>query len=227
MGPAEIYESSRARLLELAPELTPEQQAARLPPTPPWTVVDGYRHLTGVCCDVLDGKMPQGGPAGGEAWTAAQLAARADWSLDQVCEQWAARGPDLDARVAEAGAAMGFVALDSWTHEQDVRAAAGVGALHDDELLPGLVALTVGAAGRFYTSNGGPTLRLLLDDEEHTVGEGEPAATLRTNTYELMRIVFGRRSEAQIASSGWSGDGVEEAQRAIHLFPPPPMDITD
>lgn len=226
MGPAEIYRSSRARLLDLARELTLEQQAARLAPTPPWTVVDGYRHLTGVCCNVLDGNMPQG-PGGGEAWTAAHLAARSDWSLDQVCEQWSERAPELDARVAEAGVAMGFVALDSWTHEQDVRAAAGVGALHEDALLPDLVTLTVGAAGGFYTSNGGPTLRLVVDGEEHTVGEGEPAATLRTNPYELMRIVFGRRSEAQIARSEWSGDGAGEAQRAIHLFPLPPMDITD
>src|SRR4029450_3955334 len=99
--------------------------------------------------------------------------ARAEWPLAQVCEQWAEWAPALDAKVEEAGAAMAFVALDSWTHEQDIRAAAGVGALHDDELLPGLVALTVGAAGRFYTSSGGPTLRLVLDGEEQTVGEGE------------------------------------------------------
>ena len=89
MDPAEIYTTSRARLLDLADDLTPEQEAARLRPTPPWTVVDGYRHLTGVCCDVLDGNMPQGLPDGAAAWTAEQLASRADLTLDQVCEQWA------------------------------------------------------------------------------------------------------------------------------------------
>jgi hypothetical protein len=227
MGPAEIYTTSRRRLLDLADALSADQEAAALAPTPPWTVVDGYRHLTGVCCDVLDGNMPQGGPLEADAWTAAQLAARADWPLAQVCEQWAERAPTLDAKVEEAGPAMGFVALDSWTHEQDIRAAAGVGALHDDALLPGLVALTVGAAGRFYTANGGPTLRLVVDGEAHVIGEGDPSAELVTGHYELMRIVFGRRSESQIAAADWSGDDAASAQQAIHLFPPPPIAITD
>lgn len=227
MGPADIYATSRRRLVELAPGLTADQQAAALPATPPWTVVDGYRHLTGVCCDVLDGNMPQGSPLEADAWTAAQLAARADWTLDQVCHQWEERAPDLDAKVEAAGPAMGFVALDSWTHEQDIRAATGVGALHDDALLPGLVALTVGAAGRFYTSSGGPTLRLVLDGEEQQIGEGGSGATLETSPYTFLRIVFGRRSEAQIEAAGWSGPDAARAQESIHLFPPPPMDVSD
>jgi uncharacterized protein (TIGR03083 family) len=227
MGPAEIYATSRRRLLELAPDLSDAQQAAALTPTPPWTVVDGYRHLTGVCCDVLEGSMPAGGPLDAEAWTAAQLAARADWTLDQVCEQWQARAPELDAKVEEAGRAMAFVALDSWTHEQDIRAAAGVGALHDDSLLPGLVDLSVRSARHFYTPNGGPTLRLVLDGDEHTLGEGDASATLETSPYTFMRIVFGRRSEAQIAAADWSGADAGAAQQAIHLFPPPPMDVHD
>jgi uncharacterized protein (TIGR03083 family) len=227
MGPAEIYTTSRRRLIDLATALSAEQETAPLPPTPPWTVADGYRHLAGVCCDVLDGNMPAGGALEAADWTAAQVAARAEWPLAQVCEQWAERAPALDAKVEEAGAAMAFVALDAWTHEQDIRAAAGVGALHDDELLPGLVALTVGAAGRFYTTNGGPTLRLVIEGKEHTVGEGEPAATLEASPYGFMRIVFGRRSEAQIAAADWSGPDAASAQQAIHLFPPPAFDLAD
>jgi uncharacterized protein (TIGR03083 family) len=227
MGPAEIYATSRRRLLDLAPSLSAEQRAAPLPPTPPWTVTDGYRHLAGVCCDVLDGNMPQGGPHASEEWTAAQLATRASWSLEQVCEQWAERAPALDDVVEAAGPKMGFVALDSWVHEQDVRAGAGVGALHHDELLPWLIALTVGAADRFYTSKGGPTLRLLVDGEERVVGDGEPAVTLETNAYELMRIVFGRRSPAQIAAAAWSGPEADAAQQAITLFPAQEQDLID
>jgi uncharacterized protein (TIGR03083 family) len=227
MGPAEIYRTSRTRLLDLARELTAEQQAAPLVPTPPWTALDGYRHLAGVCCDVLDGNMPQGGPAGGDAWTAAQLAARADWSLEQVCEQWASRAPALDAQVEAAGDGMGFVALDSWTHEQDIRDATGAGALHDDALLPGLVRLTVGSMDRFYVGQGGPPLRLVLDGEEHHAGDGEATATLVTSPYEIMRMVFGRRSEVQIAAADWSGDGAPAARAAITLFPAQTQDRID
>ena len=227
MGPAETYLTSRTRLLDLARELTVEQQAAPLLPTPPWTALDGYRHLTGVCCDVLDGNMPQAGPGAGEAWTAAQLAARADWSLAQVCEQWATRAPELDAQVDVAGAAMGFVPLDSWTHEQDIRDATGAGTLHDDALLPTLIGLTVGAMDRFYAGQGGPPLRLVLDGAEHRTGDGEPTATLVATSYELMRIVFGRRSEAQIAAADWSGHGAAAARAAITLFPAQPQDRID
>ena len=227
MGPAQIYATSRRRLLALAPELSEEQRGAPLPPTPPWTVTDGYRHLTGVCCDVLTGNMPQGGPFDADAWTAAQLAARADWPLERVCDEWTERGPALDAMIEAAGPKMAFAALDAWVHEQDVRAATGVGALHDDELLPGLVALTVGAAGRFYTSQDGPTLQLVVDGQEHTVGDGEPAATLATSGYELMRIVFGRRSPAQIEAADWSGPEAARARQAITLFPPQTTDVVD
>jgi len=227
MGPAEMYATSRRRLLDLAPQLSDAQRSAPLAPTPPWTVTDGYRHLAGVCCDVLDGNMPGGGPLEAEAWTAAQLAARADWPIEQVCAQWSERGPDLDAMVEAAGPKMGFAALDAWTHEQDVRAAAGVGALHDDDLLPGLVALTVGAAGHFYTSQGGPTLRLVIDGQEQAVGEGEPGASLESSAYDLMRIVFGRRSQAQIEAAAWSGPQAAAAQRAITLFPAQTKDLVD
>ena len=227
MGPADIYKTSRERLLTLAPQLDEEHRAAPLGPTPPWTVVDGYRHLTGVCCDVLDGTMPGHEPGAGEAWTAAQIEQRRGWSLEQVTAQWAERAPELDARVREAGPAMGFVALDSWTHEQDIRAASGAGAFHDDELLPGLIALTVGAMDRFYAGNDGPPLRLVLDGDEHRTGDGEPEAELTTSRYELLRMVFGRRSQAQIGAAGWSGGGAARAQRAITLFPAQTRDLVD
>jgi uncharacterized protein (TIGR03083 family) len=225
MGPGEIYLVSRTRLLDLAAELTPDELARALAPTPPWTVLDGYRHLAGVCADVLDGRLPP--PGDDAAWAAAQLAARADWGIDEVCAEWADRGPELDEVVAEAGRSMGFVALDCWTHEQDVRAAVGVGALHDDELLPGVLDLALGAFGRRYSKAGGPRLRLVIDGDERTIGVGEVGAQLTTSAYELLRTIFGRRSAAQISAGAWSGPQVAEAQAAIHLFDLPATDLVD
>jgi uncharacterized protein (TIGR03083 family) len=225
MGPGEIYLVSRTRLLDLAAELSPEELAAELAPTPPWVVLDGYRHLAGVCADVLDGRLPP--PGDDAAWAAAQLAARSAWTVDEVCAEWADRGPELDEVVAEAGRSMGFVALDCWTHEQDIRAAVGLGGLHDDELLPGVLDLALGAFGRRYSKAGGPRLRLVLPDDERTIGAGGVGATLATTPYELLRIVFGRRSAAQIAAADWSGPSTDEAQAAIHLFDLPPHDLVD
>jgi uncharacterized protein (TIGR03083 family) len=222
--PHAIYAAIRQRLLDLAPTLDARQQEAPLAATPPWTVVDGYRHLAGGCSDVLDGRTDG---AGGPAWTAAQLGARADRDLAEVCQEWAERGPDLDRVLQEAGAAMGWSVLDAWVHEQDIRAASGVGALHDDPLLDDLVPLALGTFGGYYAQAGGPTLRLVLDGESHTLGEDEPTAELTTTPYEMLRIVFGRRSERQVAEAAWSGLDASAAQAAFRVFDRPTVDLTD
>lgn len=219
-----MYAMTRESLLDLAGGLTDEQASAPLAATPPWTVVDGYRHLAGGCANLLDGDT-EGAPS--PAWTARHLADRADRSLAEVADEWATRGPQLDAVLAGAGGAMTFVELDAWTHGQDIRAAVGVGGDRDDPLLADLVDVALGAMGDFYTRAGGPALRLVIHgDGDRTLGEGEPSVTLTTSRYELLRIIFGRRSEAQIAAAGWEGDS-GAAQTAIRIFDPPATDITD
>ena len=223
MEPSEIYSACRERLLELAPTLSSDQLAAPLSATPPWTALDGYRHLTGVCVDVLDGAMDG---AGTPAWTAAQLAARAGRTIDQVCAEWAERGPQLDDRVAEAGAAMSFVAFDAWTHEQDIRAAVGAKGVRGGDIVPALAKLALDTFSGRYAKSGAPAVQVVLDSRERTLGEGEPTVRLETTPYELLRIVFGRRSRAQVRAAGWTGDS-EEAIEAFHLFDFPPHDVED
>lgn len=223
MEPAEIYATSRARLLGIAPSLPPEELDAPLTATPPWTVLDGYRHLAGVCVDFLDGRLEG---AGTPDWTAAQLAARASRSVDEVCSEWASRGPELDARLEAAGEALAFLVFDVWTHEQDIRAAVGRAGVRDDEHVPELASLALSTFGPRYTGGGAPPISVIVDGQPHALGEGEPAASLDTTAYELLRIIFGRRSDAQIAAAGWSGDCAEPIA-AIHLFDPPAHDIID
>lgn len=223
MDLAEIYSTSRSRLLELALSLPPDRLDAPLPATPPWTVLDGYRHLTGVCADVLDGSLDG---AGSPAWTAAQLAARGDRSLAGVCAEWAQRGPQLDARLAAAGTSMAFVAFDAWTHGQDIRAGVGQSAIPDEDLVISLALVALATFGRRYASCGAPTVRVVIGSDEHVLGDGDPAATLYTTAYELLRIIFGRRSRAQVEAAGWS-DASAAAIEAIHLFDFPEHDIID
>jgi len=220
---SEIYAASRGRLLALAPTLDADRIAAPLAATPPWTVLDGYRHLAGVCSNVLDGVMEGGGSP---EWTASQLAARADCSLDEVCAEWAARGPELDARIAAAGRAMVFAAFDAWTHEQDIRAAAGIGGLRDDEAVPVLAALTMETFAGRYASSGAPAVEIIVDGTPHRLGEGEPDVTLRTSSYEILRIVFGRRSRRQVEAADWSGPSGPVID-ALHLFDHPARDVAD
>jgi uncharacterized protein (TIGR03083 family) len=224
MDVSDIYTACRTRLVDLAPTLTTDQLDQPLAATPPWTVLDGYRHLTGVCVDVVDGNLDN---AGSPEWTAAQLHGRSDKSIDDVLDEWRARGPELDARVEHAGNAMAFVAFDAWTHGQDIRAAVGEPRA-DDELAAPLAELALDTFAPRYAKSGAPAVRVVVDGNERVLGAGEPAVTLDTSAYEFLRIVFGRRSTAQLEAAGWSGAGdPAPVIAAIHLFDPPPVDIAD
>jgi uncharacterized protein (TIGR03083 family) len=226
MDVAGLYTASATRLLDLAPTLDDARQATLLPATPPWTVVDAYRHLLGVAADVLDGNTEG---AGSPPWTAAQLARTADCSLAEVCERWRERLPGVVELTTAGGPATGFLAFDVWTHEQDVRVATGAGAAADDEVAADLAALALSSLAGRYASSGAPTVRVAFaGGGGGQLGEGEPELTLATTPFELLRMIFGRRSEAQLAAAGWSGAGdASAAAAALHLLDCPVADIAD
>jgi uncharacterized protein (TIGR03083 family) len=219
----EIYATTRTRLLDLAPALSTDQLAAALPATPPWTVLDGYRHLAGVCADFLDGRLEG---AGSPEWTAAQLTARAGAGVEEVCREWAGRAAEIDERIAGGGTGLAFLAFDAWTHGQDIRAAVGLPAQRNDELVPALAAIALQTFAPRYAKAAGPAITVAVDGTAHQLGDGEPEAVLDTNSYELLRIIFGRRSERQMSEAGWSCD-CPKAIAAIHLFDPPASDLVD
>ena len=223
MEPSDIYAACRGRLLALAPTLDAGRVAAPLAATPPWTVLDGYRHLAGVCSDVLDG-LTDG--AGSPAWTAAQLAGRAGCTLADVCAEWARRGPDMDARIAAAGRAMAFAAFDAWTHEQDIRAAVGLAGQRDEPAVPALASLAMATFAARYGASGAPAVEVAVDGTPYRLGGGEPDVSLRTSSYEILRIVFGRRSRRQVEAADWTGPR-DPVVDALHLFDHPGRDIAD
>jgi uncharacterized protein (TIGR03083 family) len=221
----DLYAACRLELLGLGPSLSSDQLNASLVATPPWTVLDGYRHLTGVCADFLDGVM-QG--AGSPEWTAVQVTSRQTMGVAEVCDEWTARGPVLDKQMADAGPTMGFLAFDVWTHEQDIRAAIGSRGIRHDNRVTSLAALAVNMFAGRYAASGAPALLILLDGEPHQLGAlgADPEVTLGTSAYELLRIIFGRRSAAQISRANWTGD-FASVINALHVFDLPPIDIID
>ena len=188
-------------------------------------MLDGYRHLTGVCADFLDANMDG---AGGPQWTAAQVASRQALTLAEVCDEWAERGPAFEAQMAAAGPAMGFVAFDAWTHEQDIRAGIGGRGVRNDARAADLAQLALAMVEHRYEASGAPALLILIDGDPHVLGGigADPDITLGTSAYELLRIIFGRRSARQIAAANWTGDPTA-AIEALCVFAPPTVDIVD
>ncbi len=220
-----LYATCRAELIELAQSITPEQADAPLAATPPWNVLDGYRHLSGVCANFLDGVLDN---AGSPEWTAAQVRARHTMSLADVCAEWTERGPSLEEQMAAAGPTMGFLAFDVWTHEQDIRAAIGSRGERTGDVVTALAELALTMFAGRYQASGAPTVLVLVDGESHVLGAlgTDAEVTLGTTAYEFLRIVFGRRSAVQIAAANWTGDAASVIS-SLHIFDLPPIDIVD
>ena len=157
---------------------------------------------------------------------AAGRGARAPRTLEQVCTEWSERGPELDEWINEQEEAPAFVAYDVWTHEQDILGALGQHGERDDERVQDLAASALAAFSDRFTAESAPPLKVVGDGVECVLGEGEPAATLRIDDYELMRILFGRRSRQQIEAADWDGDEAPYVDH-LHLFPLPEHDIID
>lgn len=226
MDTAEAYRTVRARLIELAAQLTDEQAAAAVPALPAWSVRDTYAHLTGVCAEVASGALQSRAT---DKDTARQVEQRKDRTLAELTAEWAGLAPGIDSLMSGPnGRSYGLMAADVWNHEQDIHGALGLPVDRDDPVCGGIAAFITGmfdrawrkqeltSAVHFSTVEGG----------EWRLGAGEPAASLRTTDYEYARILTGRRSRAQILGLDWTGD-VEPLIDRLHLFDLPLIDLAE
>lgn len=222
---AEVYHASRTRLIENAANLTPDQQATRVPATPAWTVTDVYRHLTGLSVDVLRGNL-QG--RGTQPWTAAQVAARAGLGLDEVCAEWAHTGPKFEELIAAQGFELARPVFDVWTHEQDIAGALGGSGHRADPAIPTLTASLLAMLRQGWANNPElPAVDFVVDGTSHRFGAGEPQLTLRAAGYEFVRMIISRRSRTQMLAADWAGEDPARIFSALCIFDLPENDLAD
>jgi len=220
---ASVYTTTRTAVLDLVGGLGPDELARPVAALPGWTVRDTVAHLAGVCADTLDGRTEGGGSP---AWTARQLAERADRSVGAVCDEWAGRGADLDGWLAGPGAERGgFVVFDAWTHEHDLRAATGR-ARSDDSRAAWLAGRALPVFDRRFRDAGVAALRVSTDGVDTVLGDGEPEVTWTADSYEVMRTLFGRRTLTQMRAGRWDGDPTPWLGH-LHLFDPPAAALID
>ncbi len=223
MDIATLYSETREHLLELARTMDEAQARLPVPALPGWTVHDAYAHLTGLCADLLDDRTEG---AGGPGWTARQVAEHADRTLAEICAEWAERGPELDEWLGTRDEPPMFVAYDVWSHEQDILGALGQRGERHDERVQDLAASALAAFNDRFVAEGVAALHVVGDQVECVLGEGEPAATLHVDDYDLLRILFGRRSLDQIEAADWDGDESPYVSH-LHLFALPQHDLVD
>jgi uncharacterized protein (TIGR03083 family) len=220
MDAARIYAPARRRITELVRSLPAEQLDAPVPACPLWTVHDVVAHLAGATADISNGAL-EGAP--GDAWTAKQVADRKGVPLDALLDEWAQHAPPLEVTLP-----MPQLAFDIVTHEWDVR-----GAVHvDGDKADPDVGTIVGQVAAFIDGRakkrGLPALRIVAGTDEFLLGPGEaePAATLTIEPFELFRLGFGRRSEAQAQGYDWDGDSTPYLP-ILSVFPYAAEDLSE
>lgn len=213
MDAAELYALERRRLVELVRDAGPDAAGTTVPASPAWTVKDVIAHLCGIAADTVAGRVEG---VGSDAWTAAQVDARRERDLDDVVSEWDERAPAFEDLLRALPPHIGASAIgDLVTHAHDVR-----GALHrpgdrDGEAVGLATDYYVERFRRRAAKRGAPPLRLEAGRREWLVEgtgagaaltAGEGVATARTDAFELLRALTGRRTPAQIRAWDWSED---------------------
>ncbi len=218
-SPGVAYASLRRRINELVGDVS-DRTGDRVPGCPAWRVHDLVAHVAGVADDVLGGRLEG---AGSDPWTAAQVDARRDRPTAEVLAEWNEHGQQLEAVLDSFGPAGHQLVMDTVTHEHDLRGALGApGERNSDAVVIGtnwLVHAFQGAAA----ANGHPAVRVVATDGAESTWEpasGEPAATVRGSSFELLRALSGRRTEDEIRGLSWDGDvDVDAVLPSFHWGP--------
>ena len=219
MDTAECYRTVRARLIKLASELTSDQLRTPVPALPGWSIQDTYAHLAGVSVEVVDGTLT--GRATDED-TARQVAQRTGRSIAELCAEWDVAGSQVESLLSgPKGYRYNLMVQDAWNHEQDMLAALGRPLMRQDSTTTLTAAVLTDMFERAWRKGEvSPSVHIKTESAEWMLGVGEPAASLETVDFELIRMLIGRRTLAEMKSTSWTGDP-SPVLDLLHVFPLP------
>jgi hypothetical protein len=191
------YRELRERVTRLVEE-HPDAVDTIAPATPEWRVRDVLAHLSGICDDILNGNMEG---VATDDWTAAQVDARRDWSVERILDEWSERAPPVEQIMVDVPMPQfGQMVFDAVMHEHDIRGAIGEPGARDSSA----VAAAFDWAEESWQFDDG-TAVLVTEFGPTTLGAGERLFAVHAPRFELMRAMTGRRSAAQILAYEWEG----------------------
>jgi uncharacterized protein (TIGR03083 family) len=220
---AEEYAAARANVRSLLADVDGTAAATIVPACPDWTVHDVCAHLAGVPAALVVRDTPP--PGDNQPWVDRQVADRAERTVAELLDEWDAIGPDLEALMRKLPHAFGGLVYDAVAHEHDLRGALGRPGERDAAGVWASLDVMVPMVERDLAAAPG-SLRLCAADREWVVGAGDPAVSLTTAPFELMRLLGSRRSRQQMLAAPWDGD-VEPFLSALAHMPLPARDIVE
>lgn len=199
---ASAHRDGRLRLLSLGESLTAEQATTLTTACPEWSIKDVYAHLAGISTDILAGNTEK---AATVEWADGHVADRVERSFDEVLEEWAEAGAQVDELIAAFGEGFPFqLFIDQWTHEWDVRAALGeIAAAVPDLSVCAFVADELGASMLDRAPAGSGVLEVVVGERGWTVGDGSNLGALELDPFTFTRVAMGRRSQTQMLALPW------------------------
>jgi uncharacterized protein (TIGR03083 family) len=220
---AQTYGALRRRVSDLVREADAVQLERRVPAAPGWRVRDVVAHLSGIAADINTGNLDG---VATDPWTAQQVDARRDWSIEQLLEEWDTEAAKVEAVMATLPeVAVGQMTLDAATHEQDIRGGLErPGARDCDAIAIGFdwaMPMVADMADRADT-----TLRVETETTSATAGSGTRQVGVRADRYELVRTMTGRRSAEQIRAFDWDGEPMPDLL-VLPIFTPRPTPLVE
>jgi uncharacterized protein (TIGR03083 family) len=219
-----LYQRKRRELIATLRSLDDGELATPVPATPGWRVRDVGSHLVGLCADMNAGVFGVDDP---DAWTANQVAARRDHSVDELAAEWELEAPVFEHGLRVLGYELGshYVA-DLLQHVADVAHALERPAPVDDDALPVALDFYLISFERGLREANVGAVAVAVGQERWTLGEGDVVASVSADRFELFRSLGGRRSAAQIRALRWDGD-LEAVFSAVSRYPMPADDLVE
>jgi uncharacterized protein (TIGR03083 family) len=198
MDHAQAYGRVHRRVCQLVDE---QNATMDVPTCPGWTVKDVVAHLAGFFTAYRLGDPKE---AFGPDWGDREVEERKSRSLQDCLSEWAdlyeSPGDLFSSHLAPVAVS------DVLAHEQDIRNALNRPGARDDENIVPAVEMALSFDEQKVEAKGLPAFRVVTEDIDRQVGQGEPAVTLRTTTFDLFRALHGRRTEGQVRAMEWEGD---------------------
>lgn len=213
----DTYAEARTRILTLVAGLDAEAAATPVPACPGWSVHDVVAHLTGIADDVLAGRMAG---LGSPEWTAAQVDARKNRPLEQVCQEWRSLTEAFDRLLADQPALGLAASADAVIHEYDLRQALGQPGDHASPSIRATARRYADIfAQRVHDAGLGP-LAVRTTEGDTLVDAENPVISVEGPAFELLQAMTGRRTLREVLALNWSGNPDEIL---VHLTPYGPL----
>lgn len=200
---AAVYEDTRTRVIDLARTLSEEDLARQMPATPDWSAKDLIGHMVGIATDTSQGNVEG---IGSGPWTEAQVARGRKRSLEDLLADWDELAPQISQGLNFLGRTMaGLFVGDLVTHEHDLRGGVGRPGARDSAGVE--VALdTYAFRLRRKVEKAGLAPLVISDGTKEWKAEGEPAASVSGESFELLRALTGRRTPSEVQQNlTWTG----------------------